>query len=239
MQVTVIGAGRVGPVFARALRMAGVTTHGPLRRGEHIPLADVALLCVPDREIRDAAAAATGRAHYLGHTSGATPLHDVDLGVHPLQTFTGEEDETALRGIGAAIAGRTTDAEDVARRLAETLGMRPFVLADADRAAYHAAASVASNFLLTLEAAAERLASAAMPAEQARELLVPLVRTTVENWATLGAASALTGPIARGDEATVARQRDAVAEAAPDLLDLFDTLVAHTRTLAADREDQA
>ncbi len=88
--------------------------------------------------------------------------------------------------------------------------MAPFEIADEDRAAYHAAASVASNFLVTLEAFAERLA--APPARTATSL-VPLVRATVENWAARGAERALTGPIARGDEATVARQRAAVAGA--------------------------
>ena len=65
----------------------------------------------------------------------------------------------------------------------ERLEMEPFTLDDDDRAAYHAAASIASNFLITLEAAAERLASdAGVP----RSALVPLVRATVENWAALG-----------------------------------------------------
>ena len=94
--------------------------------------------------------------------------------------------------------------------------MRPFELDDDDRAAYHAAASIASNFLVTLEAAAEEVAAAAglEPAE-ARALLAPLVRTTVENWVELGPERALTGPVARGDDATVAAQRAAVAEPRP------------------------
>ena len=102
-------------------------------------------------------------------------------------------------------------------------------IVDGDRAAYHAAASIASNFLITLEAAAERLAASA---GADRRLLVPLVRATVENWATVGPERALTGPVARGDEGTVARQRAAVAERAPDLLPLFDALVQATRELA-------
>ena len=61
--------------------------------------------------------------------------------------------------------------------------MRAVEVADADRAAYHAAASIASNFLVTLEAAAERLAATA---GAGRDLLVPLVRATVENWAAQG-----------------------------------------------------
>jgi predicted short-subunit dehydrogenase-like oxidoreductase (DUF2520 family) len=107
--------------------------------------------------------------------------------------------------------------------------MHPVQVAPVDRALYHAAASVASNFLVTLEAAAERLAA---DAGVERALLVPLVRATVENWATLGGDRALTGPVARGDEATVARQRAAVQERAPDLLELFDALVDATRTLS-------
>ncbi|HEX5146544.1 MAG TPA: DUF2520 domain-containing protein, partial [Conexibacter sp.] len=69
-----------------------------------------------------------------------------------------------------------------------------------------------------------------------RELLVPLVRATVDNWAAQGARDALTGPIARGDEETVTRQRHAIAERTPDLLPLFDALADATRKLAtADR----
>jgi hypothetical protein len=68
-----------------------------------------------------------------------------------------------------------------------------------------------------------------------RELLVPLVRQTVENWASLGPERALTGPVARGDDETVARQRDAIAARTPDLLPLFDALVIATRDLAAAR----
>ena len=113
--------------------------------------------------------------------------------------------------------------------------MRPFEIDDDGRAAYHAAASIASNFLVTLEAAAERVAAGAgLEPDEARALLAPLVRSTVENWAALGPERALTGPVARGDEATVARQRAAVAEAAPELLALFDALVERTRALAAE-----
>ena len=66
-----------------------------------------------------------------------------------------------------------------------------------------------------------------------RDLLVPLVRATVENWATLGGREALTGPVARGDEATVTRQRAAVADRTPELLALFDVMFDRTRALAA------
>jgi predicted short-subunit dehydrogenase-like oxidoreductase (DUF2520 family) len=112
-----------------------------------------------------------------------------------------------------------------ARGLADDLGMNVIELEDDDRAAYHAAASIASNFLVTLESAAERMLG------HDRELLVPLVRATVENWARQGDA-ALTGPIARGDDETVERQRAAVEEKAPDLLPMFDAMVEATRVHA-------
>jgi pantoate--beta-alanine ligase len=82
---------------------------------------------------------------------------------------------------------------------------------------------------VTIEAAAERVAATAgVP----RAALVPLVRAAVENWAALGAQGALTGPIARGDEAVVARQRMAVAARAPELIGVFDALAGATRDLA-------
>jgi predicted short-subunit dehydrogenase-like oxidoreductase (DUF2520 family) len=134
---------------------------------------------------------------------------------------------------GAAVAGSSPEALGFAAALAERLGMTPFEIDDEGRAAYHAAASMASNFLVTLQAAAETIArGAGLEPEQARALLAPLVRQTVENIAELGPEAALTGPVARGDETTVASQRAAVAEAAPELLELFDELVRRTRDLA-------
>jgi predicted short-subunit dehydrogenase-like oxidoreductase (DUF2520 family) len=120
-------------------------------------------------------------------------------------------------GVPAAIAGHT-----VARELAERLGMVAFSVAEEDRAAYHAAAAMASNFLVILESAAERVAGTA---GVGRETLVPLVRATVENWAAHGRA-ALTGPIARGDTQTLDRHRAALRERAPDLLPMYEALAA-------------
>jgi predicted short-subunit dehydrogenase-like oxidoreductase (DUF2520 family) len=130
------------------------------------------------------------------------------------------------------VAGSTPEALALAGSLARALGMEAFEIDDQGRAAYHAAASIASNFLVTLEHTAEQVAAGAglEPAE-ARALLAPLVARTVRNWAELGPERAITGPIARGDDATVAAQREAVAETAPHLLPLFDELVERTRDL--------
>jgi pantoate--beta-alanine ligase len=230
-RLAVVGRGRLGVALAGALREAGFAVDGPLGRGAAGEAADAVLLCVPDSEIA-AAAGAVAPGPLVGHCSGALgtdaiPGHPERFALHPLMTVTASG--ARFPGAGAAVAGSTPRALAAAVALATALGMRPFAVADADRAAYHAAASVASNFLVTLEAAAERLASAA---GADRTLLAPLVRATVENWERLGPQAALTGPLVRGDEETVARQRAAVAERAPELLDLFDALASAPRRLA-------
>ena len=232
--ITIVGRGRLGPALAAALSAAGRPVVGPLGRGHGADGtgAGIVLLCVPDSEIAAAAGAVTPRDGLLvGHCSGATGLdvlrpHEA-FGLHPLMTVT--HAGAAFAGAGCAVAGSTPRALETARSLATALGMQPFEVADEDRAAYHAAASIASNFLVTLEAAAERLAATAgVP----REALVPLVRAAAENWAALGAGGALTGPIARGDSAVVTRQRMALAARTPELVGLFDALAAATQDLA-------
>ena len=123
------------------------------------------------------------------------------FGLHPLIAIT--RAGAQFTGAGAAIAGSTPRALNTARTLVNALHMLVVELAYKDRAAYHAAASIASNFLVTLEDAAEVVLDTV---GAHRYLLIPLVRATVENGVSLGVPSALTGPIVRGDEATVARQ---------------------------------
>lgn len=227
-----VGAGRLGHAVARALADAPASFEpiGPLPRGADGREADAVLLCVPDAQIAHAAALiAPGRL--VGHCSGATGLEPLSpheaFSIHPLMTVTTAE--TSFAGAGAAIDGSTDRGLAFAGRLARALDLRPVRVAGEDRALYHAAASVASNFLVTLEAAAERLAA---QSGVDRELLLPLVQATVANWGALGPELALTGPVARGDEETTERQRAAIEQRAPDLLPLFDALVAATRSLA-------
>jgi predicted short-subunit dehydrogenase-like oxidoreductase (DUF2520 family) len=233
-RLAIVGRGRMGTGLAAALTTSGYEVVGPLGRGADGAGADGVLLCVPDGEIA-AAAALIAPGPLVGHCSGATGLEPLapheGFSMHPLMTVTAAG--ASFRGAGAAIAGTTPRALRVARTLAAALGMRPVEIAEEDRLAYHAAASIASNFLVTLEAAAERVAATA---GLDRELLVPLVRATVENWAAVGPERALTGPVARGDQQTVAGQREAIAERAPELVPLFDALVEATRSLARERE---
>jgi predicted short-subunit dehydrogenase-like oxidoreductase (DUF2520 family) len=236
-RLALVGRGRLGVALVDALRAAGVEVEGPLGRGADGAGFDAVLLCVPDGEIA-AAAALIAPGPFVGHCSGATGLEVLGphtaFSLHPLMTVT--SDGAAFTGAGAAIAGSSAEALALARGLALRLGMEPVEVAAEDRAAYHAAASIASNFLVTIQAAAERLAAST---GVDRRLLAPLVRASVENWAALGGERALTGPVARGDEATVAAQREAIAERTPELVPLFDALVDATRTLAAARALEA
>jgi predicted short-subunit dehydrogenase-like oxidoreductase (DUF2520 family) len=231
--VAIVGAGRLGTALAAALRAAGVRAGGPLGRGADGAGADAVLLCVPDSEIA-AAAAAIAPGPLVGHCSGATTLaplapHEA-FSLHPLMTVPNGAGPGVFPGAGAAIAGSTPRALQFAADLAERLGLRATEVAGEDRVAYHAAAAIAANYVTTLLGAAERLAGTA---GVERALLVPLVAAAVDNWARLGAEQALTGPIVRGDEETVARQRAAVEERAPDLLGLWDAMVGATRELVA------
>ncbi|MET0964814.1 MAG: DUF2520 domain-containing protein [Nakamurella sp.] len=192
----------------------------------------VVLLCVPDDTIA-AAAELVVPGPLLGHCSGVSTLDVLGgreaFSLHPLLTVTGPG--TQFRGAWAAIAGSTATAVAVAEQLAGVLGLRAVRVADTDRAAYHAAASFAANFLVTVEnAAAELMATAGLD----RAALLPLARAALENWGRLGPA-ALTGPVARGDTGTVARHRAVVQSRTPELAGLFEELVSATERLAAQR----
>ena len=141
-RVRVIGSGRVGAAVSARLRERGAVLAEDAS-------AELVLLCVPDRAIADVAASvATGP--WVAHVSGATPLAALDphtrrFSVHPLQTFTSARGAEQLDGAWAAVTGETDDAVAAARQLAETLGLVPFELADADRTLYHAAAAFVST----------------------------------------------------------------------------------------------
>jgi predicted short-subunit dehydrogenase-like oxidoreductase (DUF2520 family) len=240
--LAVIGRGRAGGSVARAARSAGIDVRlaGRDDAVEACRAVDVALLCVPDASIAEAAAAiaiAAPPLRFVGHTSGATGLDALgpvaEAGVeafslHPLQTLPDSEGD--LAGAACAVSGATEAALALAEQLGTALGMRPFHVAEADRAAYHAAASMASNFLVALEESAARLMRE-VGIEEAREALAPLVLRSAANWAERG-AGALTGPIARGDRETVARQREAIAATAPELTELYDRLAERAADIA-------
>lgn len=237
--LTIVGSGRAGSSIAAAVRQVGidVTVVGRTFGPEAISGRCV-LLCVPDSEIRAAAAALTpadGPPRAVGHISGATTLGplaeagatDGTFSLHPLQTIP--EPDTDLTGAHAAVSGSSPEMLALATGLAEAAGMHAFQVREEDRAVYHAAASIASNFLVALEqTAADLLGDIGI--EQPREVLAPLVSRTLENWIAAG-PDALTGPIARGDRVTVDRHREALAESSPEVLSLYNAMAGRTAAL--------
>ncbi len=213
--VNVIGAGRVGSAIAARLGERGLLAES----GE----ADLVLLCVPDSAIAEVAGA-LGPGPWVAHVSGATPLIALDphtrrFGLHPLQTFTRSRGPEQLDGAFAAVTSETDDARERGFWLARALGLEPFALAESARSLYHAGAAIASNYLVTLHwVAAELFRVAGAPPEG----LVPLMRRTIDN------DFELTGPIDRGDWATVDAHRRAIRAVRPELEPLYDVLAEAT-----------
>ena len=174
---------------------------------------DLVLIATPDAAVADVAAAieptaAAAVAHLAGSLGLDTvAMHPRPAALHPLVALPDAAvgARRLLGGAWFAVAG-----DPLVRQAVADLGGRAFEVADADRAAYHAAAVVASNHLVALLGQAERIASGAGVPFAA---FMDLVRATVDNVDELGPAAALTGPAARGDTQTIRRHLEALAPA--------------------------
>jgi predicted short-subunit dehydrogenase-like oxidoreductase (DUF2520 family) len=218
--IHVIGAhGRVGSAVSARLAERDI----PLEAADP----ELVLLCVPDRAIGEVAAEIPV-GPWVAHVSGATLLSALEphvrrFSVHPLLSITKTRGPEQLDGAWAAVTGESEDAQTVGFWLAETLGLRPFALADENRVVYHAGAAIASNYLVTLRrVAGELFDSAGVPPDG----LEPLMRSVIEN------GFELTGPIARGDWETVERHLEAIRETRPDLAELYVALARATAEIA-------
>ena len=230
--VRVVGPGRAGTSMARALHGAGWEVADPVGRGQ--PVADAArgvdllVIATPDAAVAEVAAAVEPvEATVIAHLAGSLGLdvlapHQRRASVHPLVALPDPElGSERLRGATFAVAG-----DPMAEEVVRALGGRSFTVDDDHRAAYHAAACIASNHLVALLGQAERVAATAgVPLDA----YLDLVRATVENVAALGPARALTGPAARGDLATLDRHR-AVLD--PAELAAYDAMVELAARLA-------
>jgi predicted short-subunit dehydrogenase-like oxidoreductase (DUF2520 family) len=228
--VRIVGTGRAGSTLAARLRERGLAVSAGR---EALADADLILLAVPDGAISEVAREIV-IGPWVAHVSGATSVralapHERRFCLHPLQTLTTDRGAEQLDGAWAALTFENAEAGAVAHWLAGELGLHPFELADDDKALYHAGAAVASNFLVTLYRVSARLMaeSGAPP-----EALVPLMRRVIEN------GFQLTGPIARGDWATVDAHLAAIRERAPDVEPVYRALADATRLVAEqDRAD--
>ncbi len=167
------------------------------------------------------------------HCSGALPLDVLNEAAmcetltgffHPLQVLLGAPSVRQLRG---AFVGVDAGPEllPVLRTMATDLGATPVDVSDAARAPYHIAAVLAANYtFVLLSAAAELMQAAGISAEYSLESLIPLARGSLSSLEALGPRACLTGPIVRGDAATVARHMEYLREHQPGLLDLYRTL---------------
>jgi predicted short-subunit dehydrogenase-like oxidoreductase (DUF2520 family) len=222
--ICVVGAGRVGRPVAE--RLAATTPTRVTGRELDVRDADLVILCVPDRAIPEIAEALEP-GPWIAHTSGATRLgalapHTRRFSVHPLQTFTSERGPEQLDGAWAAVSGETDEARTAGTELARLLDLEPFELADEERPLYHAGATFAASFLVTLhELASEIFAAAGAPPEA----LEPLMRRTMEN------GFQPTGPFVRGDRETVERHLAELHDRLPELEELYRSLADATAGL--------
>jgi predicted short-subunit dehydrogenase-like oxidoreductase (DUF2520 family) len=233
----VVGSGRAGGALALALAAAGWRVERALGRHDDLTAAaadvDLLVIATPDEAVAGVARAVRPvSTAVVAHLAGALGLdvlegHPRRAALHPLVALPSA-------GVGArrladrawfAVAGEPDDARAVVAGVVEDLGGRWFTVADDDRAAYHAAAAIASNHVVALLGQAERVArSAGVPLE----VYLDLVRATLDNVAELGPRGALTGPASRGDWTTVERHRAALP---PEELDAYDAMVRAVRRL--------
>lgn len=230
-RIVIVGPGRAGMSVGLAARSAGhevvaLAARRPIETdlARSIPLtsslpdAEFVFVAVSDDVIAEVAKqlhppGGSVIAHLSGRTSVdvLSPLGNKIGSMHPLMTLpSGEIGAAALVGAGAAITSRSEAVAGALSVFATSLGMRPFRLPDEAKAAYHAGATAASNYVVAALAVAEQLLDAAgVPLSIAE----PLVAASVSNAGRLGSLAALTGPIVRGDIGTVRAQRDAARKA--------------------------
>lgn len=208
---------------------------------------EVVILAVRDQAIPEVAQTLLGtglvnKRHVLLHCAGAASAQELLGGVadrvagigtlHPLQAIA--DGKAAMRQLKGTVFG--VEGDDVGRAAASKLvaAMNGVVLAlnSSQMAAYHAAAALASNYLVaTLDAAAAVLASTGVTAEQAVQALIPLADGALKNIAARGTTGGLTGPVRRGDSATVARHLEAVKDQ-PELVEIYRALAKRAVDIA-------
>ena len=233
-------------VDSAAQAQAFIGAGAPAAAGGALRQADVYMLTVSDDQIVPACEALVASVPLKGavvfHCSGALASDRLAAAraagahvasVHPIRSFA--DTESVAAGFAGTFCGVEGDQQalDVLLPALAAIGGRAVQIDPAAKTVYHAAAVFASNYLVTvIDAALRAYQAAGIPEAVARELARPLALESMENAFRLGAAPALTGPIARGDMATVQRQQDAVAAWDGATGRLYEALVPPTVALA-------
>ncbi len=244
---------RIGVVVARseASARAGVRAIGDGRAHPRLTrqvlAADIVLIATPDSAVGSVAAklARMGGDEWRGkvvlHTSGAldrTALEPLQRrgaatgSLHPLQTFSGKA-APPLEGLVFAVEGDLV-ALRTARAIARELGGVPVRLDSRNKPAYHAAAAFVAGYVLAvIESATRILMKLRFTRRQAVRALLPLVRQMLQNFERLGPRASWTGPISRGDYATVARHVAALAQFPPEYRTAYAALARLSASVLA------
>jgi predicted short-subunit dehydrogenase-like oxidoreductase (DUF2520 family) len=197
--------------------------------------AEVVWFCVPDGAIASAAVSLAGAADWQGkvamHSSGALTSDELAVlrrrgaavaSAHPLMTFV-RGSRPSLAGVAYAIEG-TPKAVRAARAVVRQLRGQSFTISKQQKEVYHAWGMFASPLLTALLAASERVAGAARVGRKAaRKRMLPILRQTLANYARLGAPGSFSGPIARGDVATVGKHLQVLLEV-PEVREVYVAL---------------
>jgi predicted short-subunit dehydrogenase-like oxidoreductase (DUF2520 family) len=210
--------------------------------------AEVVLLAVRDAAVADVAQMLLGtglinKRHVMLHCAGASSAQEL-LGavadqvggigtLHPLSAIA--DGRAAMRTLKGTVFG--VEGNEVGRATATLLvgriGGVVLGLDSTQMAAYHTAAALASNYLVSaLDAAAQVLAGAGVPPTQAAAALVPLAKGALDNVAAKGTTDGLTGPVRRGDAATIQRHLEALADK-PAVVELYRALARHAVEIAS------
>ena len=214
-----------------------------------VDAADLVLLAVPDDALRPlvsglAATDAWRAGQIAAHTSGAVGVGVLDpaaargvlpLALHPVMTFTGRpEDVDKLTGATFGVTA-PDELRPVAEALVVELGAEPVWVPEPARPLYHAALTVGANHLVTIvNDAVDLLTQAGV--EQPARLLAPLLSAALDNALRLGDI-ALTGPVSRGDVATVRTHLATLRQDAPETVPSYIAMARRTaqRALSAGR----
>lgn len=214
------------PSAAEAVAFIGAGQPACLTAAADLPAADYWLLATPDDALDGLAQhLATVRSDWrdkvVFHCSGATsaallaPLAEAGAliaSAHPVHSFADPQRSlTTFQETWCVMEGAPAATQALAA-LFSAIGARPFIASRCDKALYHASTVMASNLLVALLHQAENTLCEAtgLSSSEARGLLAPLSRRTLENYLGGGAAAALTGPVARGDVQTIARHLEAL-----------------------------